>query len=116
MRLKEAFTYSRSTGYFCSVAALPTTANKEKAPAARPGRGWDSRVTGVGAILTTSFIGALQRGHARVPSLFAKSDTNAFHVAHPNKRFRAIVIFGIGVNCAQGRRRLCPSPPPSRHR
>jgi hypothetical protein len=35
-----------------------------------------------GAILTTSFIGVLQRGHARVPSLFAKSDTNAFHVAY----------------------------------
>ena len=41
MRSKEAFAYSRRTGYFCSVAALPTTANKEKAPAARPGLGWD---------------------------------------------------------------------------
>ena len=45
MRSREAFAYSRSTGYFCSVAALPTTANKEKAPAARPGRGWDSCVS-----------------------------------------------------------------------
>jgi hypothetical protein len=32
-----------------------------------------------GAILRTSFIGALQRGHARVPSLFSNADTNAFH-------------------------------------
>jgi hypothetical protein len=37
MRSKEAFAYSRSTGYFCSVAALPTTDNKKKPPAARPG-------------------------------------------------------------------------------
>jgi hypothetical protein len=29
MRSKRASTHSRSTGYFCSVAALPTTANKE---------------------------------------------------------------------------------------
>src|SRR5262245_44979248 len=41
MRSKEAFAYSRSIGYFYSVAALPATANKEKAPAARPELGWD---------------------------------------------------------------------------
>jgi hypothetical protein len=31
------FEKHRSTGYFCSVAAPPTTANKEKAPAAKAG-------------------------------------------------------------------------------
>ena len=41
MRSKGVFAHSRSTGYFYSVAEPPTTANKEKAPAARPGLGWD---------------------------------------------------------------------------
>jgi hypothetical protein len=44
-----------------------------------PGSPW------TGAIHTTCFIGALQRGQARVPSLFSKSDTDAFHRPHePN--------------------------------
>jgi hypothetical protein len=41
MRSNEAFAYSRSTGYFCSVAALPTTANKESPDSEAGAKGWD---------------------------------------------------------------------------
>src|SRR3954454_19268749 len=52
-----------------------------------------------GAIQTTSFITALQRGHVRVPCLFSKSDTNAFPSPHMNPnagqsyRLRRIALF-----------------------
>jgi hypothetical protein len=38
MRSKEAFAYSRSTGYFCSVAA----GQQGKSPGSEAGASWDS--------------------------------------------------------------------------
>ena len=57
-----------------------------------PGSVW------IGSIQSTSFIPALQRGHAGVPCLFSNSDTNAFQCQHdpnaaPSYRLRPCALF-----------------------
>ena len=63
-----------------AIRTLVTQPQDGHSYAINPGSLW------TGAIRTTSFIGALQRGHAWVPSLFAKSDTNAFRHPHGVER------------------------------